>query len=546
MFLATTALSEFWDKDQEILFLGSWCLRYDRRSEWGNFKYQVMPSPWKDRKRFYDAALYLDACGERLLGRLTDYLNAVGVPKDTKNFMGLVIDDPSNLQIFSQVLQGMCHVFPAQSFSSSQENAIRPQRPGWLDLAIRMAKWGERYFVNTLRLISGRRWRIGLCQLEWPRAQIWTLARRSDWRALPFEVTDDWSFKMGAARFDDRRNNLGRLPWSDEFERLFVQSLPWNFPILYLEAFAEAREDAVKKAREFPDVLVSATGWYCNEPFKFMAAEAVGMGCRLVTVQHGGGYGIFRFSAPELHETRLGDTFMVWGWREKETGGGRNLPSPKLSSFVASQPPHAEGSDRMLFVLTAHMRYLLRFHSSSADVADEEYFRWQVRFLEAMPLRLRRFTVVRPYLEDYGHRTRDRLTERFGVLQWDGSKSFLHSLRASRLAVFDHSGTTFLEALRLNVPTILYWDSHLTEVRDEAESYFEGLRKAGILWDLPEAAAAKVEEIYDDPWAWWGSTVVQETRQIFVDRFASGRKDWVGFWVKALEEEMALSQIKEQ
>lgn len=36
MFLATTALSEFWDKDQEILFLGSWCLRYDRRSEWGN------------------------------------------------------------------------------------------------------------------------------------------------------------------------------------------------------------------------------------------------------------------------------------------------------------------------------------------------------------------------------------------------------------------------------------------------------------------------------------------------------------------------------
>jgi len=81
---------------------------------------------------------------------------------------------------------------------------------------------------------------------------------------------------------------------------------------------------------------------------------------------------------------------------------------------------------------------------------------------------------------------------------------------------------------------------------DEAESYFEGLRKAGILWDLPEAAAAKVEEIYDDPWAWWGSTVVQETRQIFVDRFASGRKDWVGFWVKALEEEMALSQIKEQ
>src|SRR2546427_2927490 len=77
MFLATTALSEFWDKDQEILFLGSWCLRYDRRAEWESLKYQVMPCPWDDRKRFYDAAHYLDECGERILIQLTRYLNSV-------------------------------------------------------------------------------------------------------------------------------------------------------------------------------------------------------------------------------------------------------------------------------------------------------------------------------------------------------------------------------------------------------------------------------------------------------------------------------------
>src|SRR5947207_173253 len=44
-----------------------------------------MPSPWDDRKRFYDAAQYLDACGERMLVRLADHLNAVhGVSYTTR------------------------------------------------------------------------------------------------------------------------------------------------------------------------------------------------------------------------------------------------------------------------------------------------------------------------------------------------------------------------------------------------------------------------------------------------------------------------------
>ena len=74
MFLATTALSEFWDKDQEIICLGPWCLPYDRRSEWCSLNYHVLPSPWDDRERFYKAAQYLDEGYERLLEQLAGYL----------------------------------------------------------------------------------------------------------------------------------------------------------------------------------------------------------------------------------------------------------------------------------------------------------------------------------------------------------------------------------------------------------------------------------------------------------------------------------------
>ena len=72
MFLATTALADFWDTSDEILFLGSWCLRYDRRRDWQGLRYRVLPSLWDDRRRFYAAAEYLDECAEGILKRLTD------------------------------------------------------------------------------------------------------------------------------------------------------------------------------------------------------------------------------------------------------------------------------------------------------------------------------------------------------------------------------------------------------------------------------------------------------------------------------------------
>ena len=43
MFLATTALSEFWDKGQETLFLGPWCRREDFRPEWEALRGEVLP-----------------------------------------------------------------------------------------------------------------------------------------------------------------------------------------------------------------------------------------------------------------------------------------------------------------------------------------------------------------------------------------------------------------------------------------------------------------------------------------------------------------------
>jgi putative transferase (TIGR04331 family) len=99
-----------------------------------------------------------------------------------------------------------------------------------------------------------------------------------------------------------------------------------------------------------------------------------------------------------------------------------------------------------------------------------------------------------------------------------------------------------LETFVSNVPTILFCDPHNWEPRDEGEPYYASLRRIGVLWDSPEAAAGKLEAVYDEPWAWWGSEEVQEVRQNFVERYAYARKDWARCWAESLKREVALGQ----
>lgn len=597
MFLATTALSQFWDKDQEILFLGSWCTRYDRRSEWESLKCQVMASPWNDRGRFYEATQYVDELAERLLKHLSEQLNAVHgtthslrywrviigpwlfhylhavydryihlteafrlhptletivlspqsfrVPRDMGELMRFVSEDAYNLQIVSQVLQELGHTFPSRVLEDSHpESGERLEKKEWHVAVKDVADRGSRFAERAISGVLGARWQVALSEMYCPRFCLWSIAWRMGLRALPFGVRCEWSGTMPGPDFDERRERLAIFPSSNEFERVFTQLLSRNFPALYLEAYPWARTETLKRHSKIPSMVVSAIGWYFNEPFKFLAAEAIERGGRLIAVQHGGGYGIFRYTTPELHESRLADSFMAWGWASTGGEACRNLPSPKLSvSYLPAKSWQrvVQKPKTILFVATEHPRYLYRFHSTPVGSQWESYFDWQCRFLAAVPQRLRAAVLFRANPNEYGNCLQRRLTEKFGEVRWDAGGQFHRRVKEVSLVVVDHCATTFLETLLANVPVVVFWDPCLWEIRDQAEPYFNGLHQAGVLWESPEAAAAKVASVFEEPWAWWGSDEVQEARQRFVDRFAFAREDWMDCWANALMEEIVLS-----
>lgn len=85
IFLATTALEEFWDTTKPLVFLGEWCTRYSRRSCWEPLQGEILKNPWNNEKKIHEAYLYVNEVYEYILPILAKQLNQIhGIDKSNR------------------------------------------------------------------------------------------------------------------------------------------------------------------------------------------------------------------------------------------------------------------------------------------------------------------------------------------------------------------------------------------------------------------------------------------------------------------------------
>jgi len=605
MFLATSGLTELWDTSDELLLLGPWCLRYDRRAEWQGLNYRVLRSPWEDPRAVERAEEYCDTVMAFLLASLGDYLNEThGVrrsrrywrilvgswllyyvhalydryvslrgafeshgdlktaglistahvtPADTREFVSLAYvkaPDLFNLQLYSQILDALdfkAIIWKDLSSLPEAEYVGTFRRARVVD-ARSGGNLRQRAAAQAVALLARMvRPRVMLGEVGLGAHHLLSLIRAMAFRGRA--LVGPLPMPGGVDHIDEGlRAGLGNIPGRDEFTRVVVQTLRTNCPVRYLEGYATFREACLKMWPYRPDVLVSSIDWVDNEAFKFVAAESGEHGSRLVGMQHGAGYGTSKVIPQEKHELFVTDRWLSYGWVSRRLNGKvQPVPHPRFLPYSARRVAgEAETPGEVLLVTTSHPRYPFRFESHPCGGFDV-VLEWRNRFIRALPSGVGKRLVVRLHSEDFGWYQKQRLADSFGDLRLaDGKSSARRLFEGARLVVLEYFGTAFLEVLAANVPSILFLDAEQWRLRDEAAPYFEGLRKAGVVVDSPEAAAAKVVEVHDKPWGWWASHPVQEARGAFVDRYALGRKDWLECWVRILEEEIALSRSREK
>ena len=197
-----------------------------------------------------------------------------------------------------------------------------------------------------------------------------------------------------------RQGLASLVPSDDPFVRMLVDSLPVNFPRIYLEKFGQCRSWLLGQfqGEGLPKVLLQMAGLWANEFNKFLGAEVSARGGKIVDFQHGGGYGITRMMGVEWHERQISDRFYSWGWADQETDAKLdNLAAPKLA-ISKRQPGKSSRLKTILLVGNTFPRYLNRFQSCPVGLQWEEYFQDTLKFLQEVGPELQQHIVYR------GHR----------------------------------------------------------------------------------------------------------------------------------------------
>ncbi|MFX0137640.1 MAG: LIC12162 family protein, partial [Candidatus Hodarchaeota archaeon] len=306
-----------------------------------------------------------------------------------------------------------------------------------------------------------------------------------------------------------------------------------NFPTIYIEGFSNC--DALVKEKinnRIPEKICSIGGLYSNEFNRLFAAHLLSRGSRLHFSQHGGGYGVNHLIELEDFEKSISDIYYCWGWADGSKKL-KNMPSIKLSKSIGTVASKQSKSDKILFVNTAQPKFLYRFQSQPSGSQWNKYMKDSLIFFDKLGKNLREKIEIRLYENDYGWGQKKMYLDNFPTLKFDDKKyGFDIKKYSSRLLVFDNITTTYLEGLSANLPTVIFYDPDIWEIRKEAKPYFQLLKEARIIFDKPHEAAQFIVSNFHDIENWWFSKQTQSAINKFTKRFALTSKTWEKDWAQ--------------
>lgn len=575
VFLATTALEEFWDTTKPMVFLGEWCCLYARRTYWKQIDSKLLSSPYNQTDAIEDSYCRINQLYERVLPLLGSALNSIHgqnhdsrywriligpwlqsyllvvydryvhikhaldlypqcttiglsensfvVPADTLDYSCNLLEDTYNLQLFTRILKALGRDFPCKE----TEVARNPLYAKLLGDSWKRKVLGS--VMGVYAKVSAKLFKSVLLRNSYfPKTVEFELLGRNLGRLLL-----GWSKLVPCPRFDndiERRSKLRIIDiGTNEFERCVSEMLYLDMPQCYIEGYDAVGKVARKNYPNRTNAVFSANAWYYDEHFKLWAAQSAEDGAMLLGIQHGGIYGALGVMPSEDHETSIVDCYYTWGWN-RAACRAKVIPIP-ASKLMGKEIIGADnGKAGVLWVATSVPRYADIFQLFYPQYFSE-YLVWQKQFAKALPQDILSVIRFRPHYQSYSWGIVERLLEfipNIRIESWE--VDFQSSLNDCRLYVCDHLSTTFTEALASNKPTILFWNPAINKLRPEAQPHFDLLKKVGILFETPEAAASAVASVYKDVETWWNAPERQMAVLGYCDKFARKSPNAMSIW----------------
>jgi len=349
---------------------------------------------------------------------------------------------------------------------------------------------------------------------------------------LNFKKKSNWGFGC-SIDYLKREVLSNTLPNLSEFEQIVNALIPYNIPACYIELHSQL-EGSISNNFSNTDgsIIFSANSWDYDEEFKIFAAHMKKeYGAKLIAMQHGGNFGSVKRLYVEDYQRKVSDYFVTWGWSETNNNAIVPLPASKLINHKdVGASLTFKNKSRIVFITASPPEFFIDFRYMPSY--RERYIADQVLFYNSLNASVINNITVRLYQSDIKELITNVWTNKnVSFENWD--VSLVESIKRSKLFICDHLMTTFVEALVMNIPCVLFWRDDLSTgtLRQDSEKHFEKLRKAGILYNNPLDAANFVNNIYlDGIDSWWFSKPVQAARLNFCKYYAKKSDEPYAEW----------------
>ena len=114
--------------------------------------------------------------------------------------------------------------------------------------------------------------------------------------------------------------------------------------------------------------------------------------------------------------------------------------------------------------------------------------------------------------ENYDGDYSDIFLEKYPSLNISHSKYIYDEYSKSKIVISTYNGTTHLETLSLDIPTLVYWKPEFNEINQEAEKYYQQLYEVNIFHHDEESAANFLINNWNNIDLWWESEKVRRVR----------------------------------
>lgn len=296
----------------------------------------------------------------------------------------------------------------------------------------------------------------------------------------------------------------------------FAKSMVFkNIPKSFVEDFLVNK----KKIKKFgwpsnPDNILTSIGQYYNEYFKIYIAEKKLKNCKFLISQHGGMYGLAKFSFGEFFEKKICNKYLSWGWSDSS----KVIPLHHLNYNLKKKYKKIPNPKGIIISATNTFNIPNRMDSIPRDLTNtKKYYKNISQFINNLDDKIQKESNIKYIDLGRSPSIKEFLNQNINFLK--SKKPIIEQSINYKLVIETLNSTGFLENLYFNVPSILILDESYCQIRNKALKFFEQLKNNKIVFNNPILAAKHINNHYQNINLWWKNKDLQNARLNFCKEF---------------------------